>query len=115
VVVGANDQMSPARTNTPLTTELSMAPKIAALRRARGAGKAELLWTELASVGLGREVPVVQTRRLVAVQGGVDLFVDGSDPTRWSCTADDRGAPLLCQLRAPDGALSTRARLFVRR
>jgi hypothetical protein len=115
VVVGANDQMSPARTNTPLTTELSMAPKIAALRRARRAGKAELLWTELAPVGLDREVSVVQTRRLVAVQGGVDLFVDGSDPTRWSCTADDLGAPLLCQLRAPDGALLTRSRVFARR
>jgi hypothetical protein len=113
VVVGASDQMSSARTKSPLTTELSMAPKIASLRRARGADKAELRWTELAPVGLGREVSVIQTRRLVAVPGGVDLFVEDSEPTRrWGCTANDLGAPLLCQLRAPDGTLLTRSRVF---
>jgi hypothetical protein len=45
-------------------------------------------------------VSVIQTRRLVAVPGGVDLFVEDSEP------------PLLCQLRAPDGTLLTRSRVF---
>jgi hypothetical protein len=69
-------------------------------------------------VGLGREVSVIQTRRLVAVPGGVDLYVEGSEPARWGCTADDLGALLLCQRRVqsslPQPTLLTRSRAYHR-
>lgn len=118
VLVGGRDQMAPVQTSSPLTTELSLTPKIAAARRARQSGKAELRWTELLPVGLGREVSVIQTRRLVAASGGVDLHVEGSEPARWGCTADDAGALLVCQLRAPSALpqpnVLTRSRVYLR-
>lgn len=113
VLVGGRDQMAPVSTSSPLTTELSLTPKIAAARRGRASGRAELRWTELLPVGLGREVSVIQTRRLVAMPGGVDLHVEGSEPARWGCTADDAGALLLCQLRA-QSSLLTRSRVHAR-